>query len=477
MCTALIRLDCGVSQHSLPAAGVQSPLVHSTRRTLVVTKLQRQRRRSAEPFGRPPLFIDLFAGCGGLSLGLAAAGWRGLFAAESNPDAFSTFSANLLAEPSHRPLASPFDWPTWLPKEPLDVSVLACDYLKQLQRLRGTVQLLVGGPPCQGFSSAGRRDARDRRNGLFRHVIRVADIVRPPLVLIENVRGIDVPLRSNGDNCSTRKTSSCRPRYSEKIRRSLEKVGYFAEQGVVRACDWGVPQLRPRFITLAIRSDLRSPDVPSFFELLLTHRAGFLGEKQLPVCTHVTVEDAISDLLVSEHELIPCEDPESAPGFLEIRYAQPRTAYQRLLHGDLNGARLNSLRLPNHRPDVRRRFKRILRTCRKGVQLSPADRTRLGIRKSILVPLSPERPSHTVTTLPDDLLHYCEPRIHTVREHARLQSFPDWFEFRGRFTTGGNRRRSQCPRYTQVGNAVPPLLSEGMGVALLSLLSLLLRKP
>ena len=72
-----------------------------------------------------------------------------------------------------------------------------------------------------------------------------------------------------------------------------------------------------------------------------------------------------------------------------------------------------------------------------------------------------------MTTLPDDMIHYAEPRILTVREMARLQSFPDWFQFKGKYTTGGDRRTKECPRYTQVGNAVPPLLAEAIGRALL----------
>lgn len=72
-----------------------------------------------------------------------------------------------------------------------------------------------------------------------------------------------------------------------------------------------------------------------------------------------------------------------------------------------------------------------------------------------------------MTTLPDDMIHYAEPRILTVRETARLQSFPDWFQFKGKYTTGGDRRTKECPRYTHMGNAVPPLLAEAIGRALL----------
>jgi DNA (cytosine-5)-methyltransferase 1 len=86
--------------------------------------------------------------------------------------------------------------------------------------------------------------------------------------------------------------------------------------------------------------------------------------------------------------------------------------------------------------------------------------------------MSPTEPAPTITTLPDDVVHYCDPRILTVREYARLQSFPDWFVFKGKYTTGGDRRAKECPRYTQVGNAVPPLLGLAIGKALQDVLRL-----
>ena len=132
----------------------------------------------------------------------------------------------------------------------------------------------------------------------------------------------------------------------------------------------------------------------------------------------------------------------------------------------MNGAPPNSLRLVNHREETRRRFSTILETCRRGIQLSRQDRERLGISKQCIVPLDGDKPSHTLTTLPDDLLHYSEPRILTVREYARLQSFPDWYEFKGKYSTGGDKRIKECPRYTQVGNAVPPFLGEAIGKVL-----------
>ena len=80
--------------------------------------------------------------------------------------------------------------------------------------------------------------------------------------------------------------------------------------------------------------------------------------------------------------------------------------------------------------------------------------------------MDPNSQSPTITSIPDELVHYCEPRILTVREHARIQSFPDWYEFKGKYTSGGKRRKNEVPRYTQVGNAVPPLFAEQIGRAI-----------
>jgi len=95
--------------------------------------------------------------------------------------------------------------------------------------------------------------------------------------------------------------------------------------------------------------------------------------------------------------------------------------------------------------------------------LNDKQKEEIGTKKQAICVLDPKKPSKTLTTLPDDIIHYKEPRILTVRESARIQSFPDDFEFKGKYTTGGMRRKQECPRYTQVGNAVPPLLGEAIG--------------
>src|SRR5262245_33101492 len=104
-------------------------------------------------------YIDLFAGCGGLSLGLHKAGWKGLFAVEKSHDAFLTLKHNLIDKINH------FDWPDWLPKTNHEIDEILSIYGAKLKELRGSVDLVVGGPPCQGFSCAGRRREDDIRNG------------------------------------------------------------------------------------------------------------------------------------------------------------------------------------------------------------------------------------------------------------------------------------------------------------------------
>lgn len=417
------------------------------------------------------IFVDLFSGCGGLSLGLLSSGWSGLFGIEKNKDAFQTLRHNLVNDDDHNTDNHLYNWPQWLEIKPFEIRRFISGYRSHLLALKGKVHLVAGGPPCQGFSFAGKRTGHDPRNELFKYHLEIVDLIKPQLVLLENVQGIDTAF---GTLVARKRERRGRPRksYAGRIRDALSKHGYEVQQELVKAVDYGVPQFRQRYFTLGIRRDVFiAQGCPNFFEILRNIRIDFLKAKGLPIDRFVTVAEAISDLETTGKDIITCNDPESPSGFKQIVYEGPSSLYQRLLHGSMNGQAPNSLRLVNHQLKTIARFKKILRTCRKGVQLSDAERKRLGIRKTAFAQLAPDRPSHTLTTLPDDLLHYAEPRIHTVREYARLQSFPDWFEFRGTYTTGGNRRSNACPRYTQVGNAVPPFLADAIGSALKELLS------
>jgi len=409
--------------------------------------------RSTGPRGT---FIDLFAGCGGLSLGLLSAEWRGLFAIEKEQNAFETLKYNLI---ENREFG--FEWPCWLPKAPCSISKLLSRHGKEVAALRGTVDLVAGGPPCQGFSFAGLRRHDDPRNRAFKQYIDVVKILRPQLVLFENVKGIATEF-GKARREGRKGTRLGRPARSvlSRVQESLESLDYIVFQDFVNAWEFGVPQLRPRHFLIGVLASRNSPSVGDPFALLRDRRADFLRTKGLPTDRPVSVKEALSDLETAKADFIDCED---YPGFRQIKYARPLTRYQALMHGQSDRwYSPNSLRLPKHHVVTLDRFAKILATCTKGVGLRDKDRERLGIRKRCIVPLDPDKPSHTLTTLPDDFLHYSEPRILTVREYARLQSFPDWFAFKGKYTTGGKKRKHECPRYTQVGNAVPPLLAEAL---------------
>ena len=414
-----------------------------------------KRVNPAEP--AKPRFIDLFAGCGGLSLGLMSAGWSGLFAIEQDRHAFETLKHNLVEGQPNCPYR--YDWPSWLEKGPLEISSFIKEHRDELVKLAGKVDLVAGGPPCQGFSLAGRRKSNDPRNELFKHYVGLVRLLKPRFVLLENVKGISVAFRkpAKGKKGKHKATEA----FSDRIKRRFRGIGYEVFTQLVRGTDVGVPQFRPRYIMLAIRRDLLEGR-PGFdpFKDFTKRRRAFLRGKGLHPYRPVTVRQAISDLRTARKVLVECVD---SPGFKQVEYTGPATAYQRLLHGTLNGTAPNSMRLANHRDETRDRFARILASCRPGVQLSVADRKLFDLNKHCTVPLAGNRPSHTLTTLPDDFIHYSEPRILTVREYARLQSFPDFYDFRGKYTTGGELRLRECPRYTQAGNAVPPFLAEVVG--------------
>jgi DNA (cytosine-5)-methyltransferase 1 len=418
---------------------------------------------------RPLSFVDLFAGCGGISLGFSQAGLAGRFAIERDPMAFETLNANLLQRAS----STPFAWPNWLERRAWDIDEVIQQHEAELSGLRGQVDVLAGGPPCQGFSFAGRRLETDPRNLLFERYVQVVDLIKPQLLVLENVPGMRVahvpsnvvPLRSKQAHKETAQS------YYDRLVECLHAIGYRVEARLIDASAFGVPQRRSRLIAIGMRKELLDffdEGVPRAFELLDAYREKQLTELGLE--SIVSAADAISDLEMSGRELVECVDPELAKGrFREVAYEGPETPYQRLMNRE-HGGRMDSMRLARHRDDVRDRFQSIITECRRGVRMDDASRKKYGLKKHRIHPMSPLDPSPTITTLPDDILHYSEPRILTVRESARLQSFPDWFAFKGKFTTGGDRRTRECPRYTQVGNAVPPLLARAIGQALTRLL-------
>lgn len=395
-------------------------------------------------------FIDAFAGCGGLSLGLMQAGLLGKFAIEHDSFAFATLKSNLLSN------ATPFkySWPRWLPKEPLSITALLREYEDKLVALSGTVDVLVGGPPCQGFSMAGRRQYDDPRNQLFGQYLRLVEVIKPKIVLIENVRGFTMDF-SVGENVTN---------YADALKAVLSD-DYKVYERLLDLSQFGVPQARTRYFVIAVRSSVSTTDP---FKLLESRIPSFL--RSHGISAPVSSSNAISDLELGRCGTEPSQDTK---GFDQIAYKRPLTRYQRLMNGASTTP--GDLRLARHADGIAQRFREIIDLShaegRLNTSISTEVRERFGLKKRALRVLDPDRPSPTITSMPDDLIHYSEPRTLTVRENARLQSFPDWYAFQGKYTTGGHLRKKEVPRFTQVANAVPPLVARAIGEMLVALMA------
>lgn len=402
-------------------------------------------------------YIDLFAGCGGLSLGLYNSGlWKGKFAIEKSPDAFKTLEYNLIDINSH------FDWPDWLPKSNLDINEVIKNYSKELKSLRGTVDMVAGGPPCQGFSTAGRRIENDTRNKLIESYIKFIRLVQPKVIFFENVKGFTQKFDKNKIKGRV---------YSEYVQNALKRgskkfdaVGYDVYGKLIDFSEFGVPQKRTRFILVGIRKDISDRVSPKeFFKQIKKNKKEFLGNKGIGLTN--SLEDAISDLLRIEETISP-----DTKSFKTGLYNKPKSTYQKLLKGDLDNLIPDSHRFAKHTPYTVEKFEYILAHAEKNKTLSDEIKEKFNLKKRTIIPLSGSTPTPTITTLPDDYIHYCEPRIFTVREYARIQTFNDWYEFKGKYTTGGKRRTQEVPRYSQIGNAIPPLFGEQAGLVLNTIL-------
>lgn len=390
--------------------------------------------------------IDLFAGAGGLSLGLYQAGWHGLFAIEKNIFAFETLKFNLIDNNKH------FDWPEWLPQTAHDIDEVIDNYSAQLKALRNEVDLVAGGPPCQGFSMAGKRVEADVRNQLVFSYIKFIELVQPKMILFENVKGFTYAFDKKKDN-------DAEP-YSHKVIRELDELGYYVKPHIIDFSNYGVPQRRKRFILVGIQKCLGSPC--DFEQLLLDSRYTFLKEKGLSA--HITLQEAISDLSRSNGE-VPTPDRK---GFSSGKYgSKGLTNYQKLMRGDYPQTHYyipDSHSFAKHTVGKLSCYQRLLAEYpQRGKRIDGKTRETWGIKQRGITVLDPNEVSPTITGHPDDYLHYAEPRIMTVRECARIQSFPDWYEIKNKYTTGGKMRKVEVPRYSQVGNAIPPLFAELAG--------------
>ena len=171
-------------------------------------------------------------------LNLMTLGWTGLFAVEKNADAFSTLEHNLIDKNKH------FLWPDWLEVKEHDINELIKEHEKDLLNLQGKITLVAGGPPCQGFSMAGKRDKNDQRNKLVKSYIKFIKLVMPEAIIFENVHGFTVNFK---DKKGTKK-------YSSYVERALKRLGYRTSHKIIDMSEYSVPQKRKRFILVAMKT-------------------------------------------------------------------------------------------------------------------------------------------------------------------------------------------------------------------------------
>lgn len=392
-------------------------------------------------------YIDIFAGCGGLSVGLQNAGWEGLFAIEKNYDAFSTLKYNLIN-------SNHFKWPSWLEINNHDINKILTDKIENLRNLQGKIDLVAGGPPCQGFSLAGKRDTKDQRNKLVKAYIKFIQIVQPRALIFENVHGFTVKFKGNKGSIKE---------YSNYVIEKLTELGYRVDSRIVDVSEFSVPQKRRRFILVAMK-DHNPSDV---FETLERNKQNFCEQKGLNPKT--TIFEAISDLQKNHGT---CQSPDTKR-FQAGLYGQIESGYQKLMRQNVENqtVAVDSHRFVNHSETIIKLHNDLLNNAPRGKRITPKDNLVENLKRRGVTVLDANGQAPTITSIPDELVHYEEPRILTVREHARIQSFPDWYEFKGKYTSGGKRRKMEVPRYTQVGNAVPPLFAEQIGIALMEVLN------
>ncbi len=342
-------------------------------------------------------FIDIFCGAGGLSCGLEQAGMRCILGIDHDKSAIETFALN------HQH-ANTFCG---------NIEELTTKKLKELLN-KQEVDLIVGGPPCQGFSTVGKGDPNDKRNKLFLEYLRLVKLLRPNFIIIENVTGL---------------LAKKNEKTLQQIFQRFTRLGYTLDVQVMSAHQYGVPEKRRRTIILGSRINQQIIFPPATHDLSR-------GKKHIPA---VTVADALSNLYTSDNKIY---------------------------NHDLEKAKIKDRRdlaIIKHIPPGRG-----IRYAKDEKELLP-PRLRLGIdweqlpenrlRQTKYYRLNPQLPSPTIMTHRHSYYHPTENRYLTQREAAALQSFPNDFIFTGSVTQ----------QWRQIGNAVPPLLGKALGTAIIKM--------
>ena len=520
--------------------------------------------------------IELFAGCGGLTLGLESVGFNTVLANELSPMAAETFAYNFLKEDlaqlaednlipqntlwlnsSYKDLKprlreNPFNFPEFdnkdgfsdLPNDLKNIqNKLIVGSIVELNKLlkanselcdelhnsfgKGELDLVSGGPPCQSFSMAGMRKKDCDKNTLPWEFATFVSLVRPKIAMLENVTGI---LRAFKDE------------EGNQFHAWYEVAKVFATKGYIPLCLHinarfsGIAQNRPRFIMIAIRNDyfeklksLNETEIELFKQSASFYKKakknissvkfGDLPYFDITKTDHFKLfKDSFLSSLVADN----AATVKDALDDLKLTSPSKTSSYIKELNTHFSGVLGNVTELKNHvlranSDIVKRRFriyqilqdidkkqvtKDVFNILKNGIATLSNESAALLLNKEFLnhqnklikfknksdliqyllehptkkqtqKALIADSPAPAALSIPDDACHYdkSELRVLTVREMARIQSFPDQFEFRSKVTTGGQMRKFEVPQYTQVGNAVPPLLGVKLGNCITNLLA------
>ncbi len=435
--------------------------------------------------------IDLFCGAGGCSEGLIQAGFDILFSSDISPMVQKTYMHR------HEQLGLIQGENTWF--ECADIRNLTGEqiwkHIKELKcftsgskKVPDDIDLIIGGPSCQGFSRAGRRDKNDPRNMLFGEYVRVISQIHPKYIVLENVEGfMDMQFMGYvGIHGTKYPDGSVTPFL---LRSELEEIGYKTlEPKILNAADFGVPQRRKRAIFIGYRNDVKEPNYPK-----PTHEG-----------KHISLQEAIGDLIrdpkiaasipVSKYQKESKKGRTPTKDGKTISVKNTLTCTELSSITDIVSERFSLFKQGESGTNLRKRVKEegidlsekpaLLKMCSEKLGISEKQVIRLFkkgtpseeqidvllTKKNMRQRWDPSQPSATIVSIADDYISPWEPRTFSVREMARCQSFDDSFEFLGKRTTGGLLRRTEVPQYTQVGNAVPPLLAKAIVTEILKCL-------
>lgn len=343
--------------------------------------------------------VDLFSGAGGLGLGLERAGIKSVMANEIDEDSAKTHSLNF---PGCRML---------------NKSIANVDFLSEVGSLglADRVDLVAGGPPCQGFSTVGKKNASDPRNSLFLQFLRAVEEIGPRFVLFENVAGFKRLYKGE--------------MYDRTVD-GLDALGFDHVSGVLNAKDYGTPQSRARTIILAWRR----------------------GETALsmPIPTHGTPERPFVTLMGAISDLPPLKAGECRSDYL----TPPQNEYQA-------SRRASEALLTEHRcSKYGEHMQRVISHVGEGGSIMdvPLELRPNGYFKNTYARLLPDQPCTTITRnfgTPSSsrCIHPHQDRALSTREGARVQGFSDHYKFHG----------GKGSKNLQIGNAVPPALAQALG--------------